>query len=227
MKNVILIFDVETSGLYNANKPIEEQPYILQLSYLLYDLSNHTILRCMNSYVRVGSQVAITPEITKINGCSQALCDQGQSIVALLTNFYYDYQLADTIVAHNFNFDSKIIAIEFIRNWSLLSVIAPDGLRLFHTDYLSQEHKQVICSMMETVQLVKALYKNPRPDDEARKNYKWPTLSELHKHCFGNVPDNLHNSMVDVLVTLRCFLFYKYNHKIEEDTMQQLIAKHI
>ena len=81
--------------------------------------------------------------------------------------------------------------------------------------------------MMETVQLVKALYKNPRPDDEARKNYKWPTLSELHKHCFGNVPDNLHNSMVDVLVTLRCFLFYKYNHKIEEDTMQQLIAKHI
>ena len=39
--NVVMIFDVETNGLLNGrNIPkLEECPYILQLSYILYDLT--------------------------------------------------------------------------------------------------------------------------------------------------------------------------------------------
>ena len=35
---------------------------------------------------------------------------------------------------------------------------------------------------------------------------------ELHKHLFRSVPNNLHNSLVDIFVCLRCF------HKLYYDT---------
>jgi hypothetical protein len=34
---------------------------------------------------------------------------------------------------------------------------------------------------------------------------------ELHKHLFGDVPKGLHNSMVDVLVCLRCYGKIKFD----------------
>jgi DNA polymerase III epsilon subunit-like protein len=44
--------------------------------------------------------------------------------------------------------------------------------------------------------------KTPAP----RMYKKYPKLSELHSHLFGDVPEHLHNALVDTLVCLRCFL---------------------
>ena len=79
--------------------------------------------------------------------------------------------------------------------------------------------------MKETTPIVKACHKNPKGDDDKNKNYKWPTLGELHKHCFGSVPDNLHNAMMDVLVTLRCFMYYKYNVMMTDEQFDWMISK--
>jgi hypothetical protein len=35
---------------------------------------------------------------------------------------------------------------------------------------------------------------------------KFPKLSELHEKLFATKPQNLHNSLVDILITLRCFM---------------------
>lgn len=219
MKGIVLIFDVETSGLYRNNQPMELQPYVLQFSYILYNLKNHDIIRKVNSYVNVGPNVTITPEISAINGCTRELCDKGKKIDFLLSQFYYDFTLAEYIVAHNIDFDSKIITLEFKRNWNLMEKIAPNALKLFDADYLKSTNQTCICTMKETTQLVKAPHKNAKPEDIVKKNFKWPTLSELHHYLFGFQPQNLHNSMVDVLITLKCFLFYKCNYKIEDQTM--------
>lgn len=53
---MVMVFDVETTGLLNMNKTIDdsklmEYPYVLQLSYLIYDLSNHSIVKTFNEYV--------------------------------------------------------------------------------------------------------------------------------------------------------------------------------
>ena len=40
---------------------------------------------------------------------------------------------------------------------------------------------------------------------------KWPKLSELHQHLFHEEAENLHNSMIDVIVCLRCYLKIMYN----------------
>ena len=43
---------------------------------------------------------------------------------------------------------------------------------------------------------------------------KFPRLDELYFTLFGTVPENLHNSIIDTLVCLRCFLKIKMNQDI-------------
>ena len=38
-----------------------------------------------------------------------------------------------------------------------------------------------------------------------KKELKYPKLSELHHKLFNTVPNNLHNSLIDILVCFRCF----------------------
>jgi hypothetical protein len=40
---------------------------------------------------------------------------------------------------------------------------------------------------------------------------KFPTLCELYEKLFHTKPENLHNSMMDVLVCLRCYLKMVHN----------------
>ena len=57
------------------------------------------------------------------------------------------------------------------------------------------------CSMKNNVSLCKI----EKVGWNGEKYYKYPTLSELHNYLFGNYPENVHDSMVDVLVCLRCY----------------------
>jgi hypothetical protein len=54
------------------------------------------------------------------------------------------------------------------------------------------------------------------------KYKKWPTLLEFHQHLFNSVPENLHNSIVDVLVCLRCFLKSYKRIVIEDNEFEQM-----
>ena len=40
---------------------------------------------------------------------------------------------------------------------------------------------------------------------------KFPKLIELYKKLFNEVPNNLHNSLNDVLVCFRCYFKMRYN----------------
>jgi hypothetical protein len=46
---------------------------------------------------------------------------------------------------------------------------------------------------------------------EQKKYKKWPKLVELYFALFDENPDGLHNSMMDVLVCLRCYLKMRHN----------------
>ena len=227
MQNTLLIFDVETTGLYDKTKSIKQQPYILQMSYLLYDIAQKQIIKTVNNYINVDVSIPITPEVTAINHCTRELCDNGVPIEQMLTDFYHDYHLADTIIAHNYEFDSKIIAIEFQRNWKFLQQITPYGLKLFDTLYLKENDMSRLCTMKDTTHRVKAPHKKPKPDDAKNGNYKWPTLIELHEHCYGYTPTNMHNSMMDVFVTLRCLMKYKYNIEMGDEKFDDMIKTYM
>jgi hypothetical protein len=59
---------------------------------------------------------------------------------------------------------------------------------------------------------------------EIGKPYKkWPTLLELYVHFFTTTPSNLHNSMMDVLVCLRCYLKMRKNIELQEADFQHMV----
>lgn len=59
------------------------------------------------------------------------------------------------------------------------------------------------------------------------KTYKkFPKLSELHEHLFGYIPENLHNSLIDVLVCLRCFLKLRCSYSMSNRKFDILLKKH-
>jgi len=53
--------------------------------------------------------------------------------------------------------------------------------------------------------------------------YKKPKLIELHEFLFQQKPSNLHNSLIDVLVTCRCFgkLYLKQDILENNSTLKQ------
>jgi hypothetical protein len=60
--------------------------------------------------------------------------------------------------------------------------------------------------MLESVDLcsIQAVSKN------GKSYVKFPTLLELHEKLFGTKPQNLHNSLNDVIVTCRCYIKMKF-----------------
>ena len=57
---------------------------------------------------------------------------------------------------------------------------------------------------------------NKQIDPSKPIRYKWPTLLELYKHLFHEEPKNLHNSLMDCMVCLRCFLKIYNNYDFAE-----------
>jgi hypothetical protein len=56
---------------------------------------------------------------------------------------------------------------------------------------------------------------------------KWPTLTELYVKVFEtSPPTDLHNSIIDVLVCLRCFLKVRGATEMQEDVFQTLVLKY-
>ena len=89
--NVVMIFDVETNGLLNGrNIPkLEECPYILQLSYILYDLTHNRIVKTFDTYVKIPQNIEIPTITTSINGITKEKCNtDGCRMIDILQEFY-------------------------------------------------------------------------------------------------------------------------------------------
>lgn len=74
-------------------------------------------------------------------------------------------------------------------------------------------YKNIYCTLQESIDLcnIKAF------DKFGREYVKYPKLSELHIKLFDSIPQNLHNSFIDILVTLRCFMKLKFSRDLLRD----------
>ena len=220
--NVALVFDVETNGLLNTRGPrpkIEECPYILQLSYAMYDITSNRLIKTVDAFINVPDFVCISEEVTKINGITKEKCSHGCPIEVALNEFYQDYHKSTVCIAHNYKFDSAMISIEFQRNWSKMWSSHPYALNLFQYTYMKNLPMHYTCTMLDSVDLCKLPHSKP-PKEGKPQTFKWPTLIQLHAYLLGFEPSGMHNSMMDVLVTLRCYLKMK-NVDIAQDDFAQ------
>lgn len=226
-----MIFDVETTGLLNrrgVETKLEDAPYIVQLSYAMYDIRNSILIKTVDSYINIPEHVEIPKAASDVNGITRELCDQGDPMQSVLEEFYRDYHLANVIACHNYKFDSAMIDIEIKRHWMNMYKNYPYALNLFNLTYLKGNQKRYKCTMMDSEKLCKIPHANPKPQKEgAAPSYKWPTLAELYKHLFKEEQSGMHNSIIDVLITMRCYLLLETKYYMPDMEFNKLISNYM
>ena len=218
----IITFDTETTGLPKikmiTEKTLHLWPHIVQFSYVIYDNETNIVLKTVDHIIKVPDNVVISEENSNIHGITDTMSKtSGQDIEHVLSVFMEDYNNADIVVAHNMEFDFNIIKVELMRQ------IYNDKQTVVKKEKITQNlnclksSKKLCCTMQESVEIcnIKTLTK------DGREYTKFPSLSELHKHLFSVVPKNLHNSLNDVLICLRCF--YKMHFDVDIVTINEQV----
>jgi len=218
----VLVFDVETTGLL-PKSATDDPIYITQLSFVLYDVKHEWLIKTYNAYINIPEHVTISEKITQITGIDRKkLNAEGIDIIDVLEIFYDAYCRADIIIAHNLEFDTKVMELEANRNYDRLKKknkeMAPYIVWMFDSIYTKLTNIEMKCTM----KMSKALCNIERVN--SRGTYiKFPTLCELYETLFHTKPENLHNSMMDVLVCLRCYLKMEHNILISDSNFSSYI----
>jgi DNA polymerase III epsilon subunit-like protein len=190
----IIVFDTETTGLPEGRNPsiceTKKWPHIVQLSYILYDTEERRVLMYNDDIIRISDDVKISEESSSLHGITRSMCKRkGISIRDALDNFNKTLIQAEYAVGHNISFDKRVIMVESIRN-KMSQYFTIDGIR-----------KKEFCTMKSSVDICKI----EKISRDGEKYFKYPSLTDLYGKFFGKVPKNIHNSLVDVIMCLRCY----------------------
>ncbi|MDA3802389.1 MAG: 3'-5' exonuclease [Patescibacteria group bacterium] len=191
-----LFFDTETTGLpKNYQAPLDDfsnWPRLVQIAWSLYDAEgNHWGSHC---YVIKPDGFVIPEEVAKIHRVSQERAErEGVPLQEALDKFINDVKTSSYIVAHNIDFDHKIVGSEF--------------LRMGKKEYLDNMNlANQICTMKSSVHFCKI--------SNGRGSYKWPNLTELYRSLFATNFSDAHDALVDVNACARCFFELKKKNVI-------------
>uniref|UniRef100_A0A6C0LCV7 Exonuclease domain-containing protein n=1 Tax=viral metagenome TaxID=1070528 RepID=A0A6C0LCV7_9ZZZZ len=223
----------------------ESKTYIAQLSYIMYNLTTNKY-RIVNKFISdipeevVGelldpvkdpfnpsnNPLKTTHPIvwTTLKKAQEAKPSEKLTILKAMTKFIADCQKAQVIVAHNAEFDRRLVFCELTR-----SKLRRVGTKLF--DIFLENQPKLYCTMCVAKDIVRIDTKILKegeisrriPYIEKRKIYpngpkgryefekvaaiKSPALWEVYDRMFGYPPDDsaLHDALVDVVVCLRVF----------------------
>jgi len=220
----ILVFDTETTGLipkYNSDKI--ENPYITQLSFIIYNTETKTIFGTFNTYIKIPEEIEIPEIVTSITGITKDTCqEKGISFQEAFAAFYYALLGCNYIVGHNIEFDVQMMYIEIERNKHLLKTYQELNT-LFHPERLTRLKIDIKCTMRMTVSECAIL----RTTEKKYTYKKYPKLCETYEYLFHKTPENLHNSIIDTIVCLRCFLKIQFSTDIPEEEYAKWIQMNL
>jgi DNA polymerase III epsilon subunit-like protein len=178
-----LIFDTETSGLpRNWSAPasdVDNWPRMIQIGWFCCDASGQ-VLRS-RQYLIKPQGFQISPQAVQLHGITTQLAlRDGVDLPPVLEEFSTDVRAVKVVVAHNLEFDQKVMQAELQRA-KLADVFA---------------RKRRICTMKETAHVCRL---------PGKYGYKWPSLTELHCHLFGTSFEGAHGALADAEACRRCF----------------------
>ena len=211
----VLVFDTETTGLPQKTDDGKEPsiydfnrwPNIIQISCILYDMETNEAL-IKDYYVKIKEDVIISPgSFEKHNITREYLDTHGIDIVSALNSFNELVNISDVIVGHNISFDKRMVFVECLKN----------KIPQHFTKYVNNVpiRKAEFCTMRKTTQFCNIV----RHTKSTNKPYfKTPSLSELYLTLFpdSKLPTELHNSLVDILITLKCYVKFNYNLNVTD-----------
>jgi len=179
-----LFIDTETTGLLHQN------PRMVQLAALLCNEDGEE----MGSISMISKPVGYTipPFAVDIHGITTEYADRvGLPVVLILKTFRMLTLLTNYIVAHNMEFDMKILQLELSRA------------------NMEKESRAIgnmpsICTMKDRG--VIDFCKLPK---KRGKGYKWPKLGELYECVTGRDMSDAHSAHADVGAMKECFFMLK------------------
>jgi DNA polymerase III epsilon subunit-like protein len=205
----VLIFDTETTGLPKSRSinpdSLHLWPHIVQFSYIIYDVTDNDICVIEDNIIRVADDVEISQESAAIHGITNEISKSGGvDLNQVLSGFFGALKNVDMLVGHNISFDINVVVVELLRIIYNQSNTVPVDELLSYKTYLHMlnNYQNIHCTMQNSIDMcgIKVMGKN------GREYNKFPKLSELHQKLFDSVPNNLHNSLNDILITLRCYI---------------------
>lgn len=178
-----LFFDTETTGLpKNWKAPISDLnnwPRLVQFGWILAEGPGEYIDQ--GNYIIYPENFSIPSESSQVHGITTERAKlEGVELITVLQKFKQAVDKATHLVAHNMNFDEKVIGAELLRK-----------------DIPSRFHAlPKLCTMESSTDYCKI---------PGYYGYKWPKLTELHFKLFGEDFENAHDAFADISATERCF----------------------
>ena len=178
-----LFFDTETTGIpKNYKAPVADLknwPRLVQIAWSVTDINGIEIKSA--EYIIKPDGFTIPGDAARVHGITDEIARQsGVGLKPVLEEITADISEAVALIAHNLQFDEKILGAEF--------------LRMGHLNHLDGKPKK--CTMQASTDYCKI----PGPYGN-----KWPKLQELYKKLFRENFDNAHNALADVRACSKCY----------------------
>ena len=182
-----LVFDTETTGIpKNYKAPVSDLnnwPRLVQIAWLVADHEGNEIGSVEHIIKPEG--FTIPADAARIHGIStERALREGQALASVLAEVVRDIGNAAVLIAHNVQFDEKILGAEFLRTG--------------HPNYLAA--KKRLCTMQSATDYCRL---------PGNYGYKWPTLTELYRKLFSQELQGAHRALADVRACAKCFFELK------------------
>ena len=184
--NLALFYDTETTGLPDFKVPSEaaHQPHIVQLAALLVDLDTRHTIQSMDVIVRPDGWT-IPDEVAAVHGITAEYAAEVGIPESLALSMFMELWCGRSRIAHNEQFDARIVRIALMRYRSKVSAeIWKSG-----PAECTARMATPVCALPPTDKM-KAV---------GRFHHKTPNLGEAYRHFTGNDLQNAHSAMADVL----------------------------
>lgn len=181
-----LFYDTETTGLPDFKAPSESahQPHIVQLAALLVDMDTRETIQSMDVITRPDGWT-IPDEVAAVHGITTEYAMQVGIPERLAVEMFMQLWSGRNRVAHNQQFDARILRIALLRH---ASAEAADVWKSGPAE-CTAVMATPICQIPPTAKMVKAGF----------SKFKTPNLSEAYRHFTGGELQNAHSAIADVL----------------------------
>lgn len=180
--------DVESTGLINRHIDLhhESQPRVAQVGYIVAE--DGKIVEQASHLVKPHGWYDMPDSAEEIHHISHDSCVRhGYHPVFVFNKIADLIEKADTVIAHNYSYDSQMIFRE---------------LRILDPEYHWDQSKPYVCTMQEMIDICQL------PSANAKyKDHKWPKLIEAYRHCFGEDFEGEHDALYDIQA---CFKIYRW-----------------
>lgn len=184
--NLKLFFDTETTGLPDFKAPSESahQPHIVQLAALLVDMDTRETIQSMDVIIRPDGWT-IPNEVAAVHGITTEHAIDVGIPESLAISMFMELWAGRTRVAHNQQFDARIVRI------ALMRFQGEDSADVWKSGpaECTATMATPICQLPPTAKMVRAGF----------NKFKTPNLGEAYRHFTGNELVNAHSAMADVL----------------------------